>query len=188
MVCLFYSDCYSQNDTCAKSLAKLFYPVRFDKISVLKCCVKNSVVEHYGKGLYSEEGGHGGTSYWTDISRHVIMRVVWGVDWRADEISFSYGDKTDLPSSFTSINQLPDSAISSSINENLSLDGKIKLGMNPQEILENLGIPKSDTVRLGYRFLLYETDYEHTENVLFYEAIFKFKDNLLIRFSIYNGE
>ncbi len=95
----------------------------------------------------------------------VVMHVEWGTDWHTDHISFSYGDKDDLPDSISSIKQLPKSAISHRINSKLALDDGITLGMTSQEIIRKLGTPKSDTTANGMRCISYETDYKHTEDV-----------------------
>jgi hypothetical protein len=110
------------------------------------------------------------------------------VDWRVDEISFSYGAKEDLPDSINSVKGLPDSAISSHVHPTLKLEGGIGLGATPRKILRQFGKPSIDTTESGYRYISYATDYRFTEDVLVYEARFCFKNNHLIRFSIYNGE
>ncbi len=168
-------------------LSKLSYPSRFGKISVLDCW-RDSVSNWLGHGYYSEEGGHGGTSYFTDPRKLVVLRVEWGVDWHVDEISFSYGAAEDLPDEFKFIRELPDTAISSHLRPDLALDGRIRLGSSPQRILRLLGKPAIDSVAQKFRYLSYNTDYRTTKDVLAYEVWFYFKDNHLIRFTVYNGE
>ena len=191
VVFIFMNQSYSQeyeNDEKPDSLKKeLTYPSRFDNISVLDCW-RNDVLKYYGKGYYTEEGGHLGTTYYTNSTRSVVLCIIWGVDWHVDEISFSYGDVEDLPKEIKSIKQFPDSAISQRLKFNSALEGWIRLGIQSEDIYKKYGKPKTDTVDGGYRYLTYETDYETTKDVLSYEATFKFKDNHLIRFEIYNGE
>ncbi len=169
------------------SLKNLTLPTRLDSLSVLGCWRKD-VIRCFGSGLYSEEGGHGGTTYFTDPAKRVILRVVWGVDWHVDELSFSRGEPEDLPPSIRSIKEMPDSSISSSVYSKLALDGKIRLGSTPKHVMGQWGRPSIDTLEDGIRYLLYQADYRTTKDVLSYECWFRFKNNHLVRFRVYNGE
>ena len=177
----------SSAQTRSGPLNPLRYPARVAGISVLDCYREN-VDSVLGKGFYSQKGGHVGCSYYTDLARKVIMRVEWGVDWRVEMISFSLGDKEDMPERIDKPAQLPDSAVASALGPKLTLAPGIGLGISPNSVVSRLGRPNSDSTQNGIRTIQYETDYQVTEDVLFYELRFIFKGDRMIRFTIYNGE
>lgn len=167
-------------------LNDLTYPAKFECISVLDCW-HDSVEQLFGKGYYRDEGGHCGTTLYTDPKKKVILRIEWGVDWHVDEISFSSGTEY-LPPSFKSIGQLPDSSISPRLSPRSALEGGIRLGSSVKILLHTFGTQTHDTVQNGCRVISYQADYRTTKNVLCYESWFWFKNDALIRFEIYNGE
>jgi hypothetical protein len=189
-ICLCSSG-FSQNSSWNQKpdslLSELVFPARFDSISVLDCYSRHVSI-WFGNGYHIEEGGHLGTTFYTDPNKSVILRIEWGVDWHVDEITFSKGEKEDLPPSFTSIGQLPDAAISTHLRASAMLEGKIKLGIPVQKIVQQFGRPAVDTIDEGFHIIVYKTDYTITKDVLDYECWFWFKNNELVRFKVYNGE
>lgn len=175
----------SSNVSTSPPLAKLTLPVAFDRISVLDN-TRDTVTKWFGEGYFVDEGGHTGSTFHIDQERQVVMKIEYGTDWHVDEIAFSYG--LDTPKGIHSLKQFPKAAISKRLTPTLSLDNGIRLGATVKEVLAKCGKPAKDTTDETYRVLRYETDYEHTEQVLFYEATFLFKNNRLVRFRIYNGD
>jgi hypothetical protein len=169
-------------------LSDLVYPVKLDSISVLDSR-RDDVTRIYGNGYFREnEGFDAGVTFFTDPKREIVLRIEYGTDWGLWQFSFSRGEKEDMPDSIRSIKQLPRSAISTRLNPKLTLEGGIGLGTTPRDLLRKYGKPTIDTVQQDCRLISYKADYRMTKKVLFYEAWFRFRDNKLIRFKIYNGD
>jgi hypothetical protein len=167
---------------------KLIYPARFDSISILGSR-HDDVVRIYGNGYYKKDEGFDlGATFYTDPKREVVLRLEWGTDWGLWQFSFSRGEPEDLPDSIRSIKKMPISAVCPRLSPKLTLEGGVGLGISADEVLQKYGKPSVDTMQLGYRLISYKADNESTPEVLFYEAWFRFKDNKLVRFKIYNGD
>jgi len=144
------------------------------------------VVAIHGPGLFSDELGHGGGRYYTDVARSATFVVEIGVDHIIESIEVISG--VHLPLGVTSSDTLP---VSQRFRptDGFGNWGELHLGSTRAEVRANLGYPSS----LGNEgkdpdLWVYDTDYQNTECYADAGVSIGFEADRIVNVAFYNGE
>ena len=142
------------------------------------------VMALYGQGLFDPNDGHGGARYFVDSAKRVILKTVLGTDNIIEEVALT---EYNYPFDFVK-NQLKSLPAANALIPAGQLIKGVKLGSSPEAVIKAYGKPNVDKKTGINRVLIYEDDNDLWSEVLFYNAVFEFKNNKLQRISIYNGD
>lgn len=166
-----------------KILRKLHNPLTVAGmlVSHIKYTTDNAT-KLYGEGYYTSDEGHGGGVYFTNPYKTVTLHYTIGVDHMIEEVELTFG--LDLPEDLNATKQLPKKIFSNNVSDTLSIDGIITLGCDSLFLKSVLGKPT--TVEKTEDSIIYK--YQDSDSEYgFYEGTYYFRNNKLIKFSVYCG-
>lgn len=141
------------------------------------------IIKKFGKGLYDRDDGHCGARYYSIPAKKLQIYATLGVDRVIDYVAVTY---SDYPFEYTKDKKLKSINLPKKIDTKLI--GGIGLDDTPEKIIAKYGKPNIDYFENGLRMILYQDNTDVWDEVMTYEALFTFRENKLIRMSIYNGE
>jgi hypothetical protein len=141
------------------------------------------IIKQFGEGLYDRDDGHCGARYYSIPSKKLQIYATLGVDRIVDYVAVTY---SDYPFEYTKDKDLKSISLPKKVNTKLI--GGIGLNDTPEKLIAKYGKPNKDFIENGLRMILYQDNADVWDEVMTYEALFTFRDNKLIRMSIYNGE
>jgi hypothetical protein len=139
----------------------------------------------YGEGFFVLGEGHGGGRYYVDPRNEVTLHLKSGVDDVVEAIEYTRGVR--LPPSFQRPSAVPEQAVSGALTADERVQWGSRLGDSAASVLRHLGKPTEDLHDGNLRRLRYEEESESSPYLLFYEAEFRFENDLLVSVRIYNG-
>lgn len=141
------------------------------------------VIKKFGEGTFEYEDGHCGARYYSVPSKKIQIYVSLGVDRIIEYVAVT---SWDYPFEYIEGKQIKRIRLPKKINN--SLIGGISLNDSPEKVIARYGIPNKDYYEGELRIVLYQDNSDVWDEVTTYEAFFTFRNNKLIRMSIYNGE
>ncbi|MFN3653302.1 MAG: hypothetical protein ACK47B_27285 [Armatimonadota bacterium] len=138
----------------------------------------------YGDGFFVADEGHAGGRYYVDPRRQVTLHVTTGVDRVIESVTYSRGVRLPAGSGEPALKR----ASAPKLTADEHFGSGHRLGDTAAEIRRQLGKPDQERRRGAARVLRYETDYETTPYVLYYELELRFYQDRLVSVQLYNGE
>ncbi len=144
---------------------------------------ERTAVNSLGQGTFDREGGHGGSRFYSIPSEKVQFCFYIGVDHVIEGVSV-----TSVEYPFEELNSKTPVEIELPQTIQKKITGDIWLNDNSQKVIDRFGVPNREELTGDLLILEYNDDERTWEEVFTYEAEFTFKNDRLIRITIYNGE